>query len=195
MRVVAICISWGGTFAYNASLWYYNFMTELFLDACANPAETTSTNELVPNFRELCLCSLGETRLVEAFTDEAFVVVNGLMLVKGAGETVGIPLRKETSSGGRIEPTAWYEIDYGALEWDKRSAIRASFIQGETHINLPGVTKWFKLRDVKVDEVCPGEDLTQKAQEAAERLRPGTPMPAGISRRDYLNRHLEFPEI
>lgn len=159
-------------------------------------------NEIVPNFRKLGLCSLAEPRLIEAFNDDAFVVVNGLMLVKTSGDTVGIPLRENALSGGGPELNAWYEIDYGGPigsgsghnEWYKRTAIRNAFIQGETHISFSGVTKWLKLRQVRVDEVCPGEDLSRKAREAAEGLQQGRAMPDGLTRKEYLNRYLIYPE-
>lgn len=136
--------------------------------------------------------------MAEALDDAALIVVNGLMAVKCAGDTVGVPLREEDLPGGRTVLTAWYGIDYGGRdgdEWYKRTAIRDAFVCGETHIDLPGVTNWILLREVKTGRVTPGGNFIETVRGVADALRPGARKIAGLSRLDYLNRHLTLPHM
>jgi hypothetical protein len=151
-------------------------------------------NELIPNERGLTLCDEAENRLAKALGDMAFVLVNGLMLVKMVGVQTALALREEELSGGTTELGAWYEIEYGphtvydpihSERW-KRSAVHEAFLRGSSRIIIPGVTRWFKLREVRDNEVGLAEDLNSVLIQTANNLRDNIPMPNGISRETYL---------
>lgn len=159
-------------------------------------------NELVPNLRGLGLCSRAEPRLTKALADRAFVVVNGLMLVKAFGDLVGLALKEISLPGGKTESGAWYEIEYNRYgsvgpdnsDWWKKDAIQSTFLKGGSQLDIPGVTGWLKLRDVRFGEVGLSEGLFQTIQSTASNLHDNIPMPDNLSRAEYFRQGMFYPD-
>jgi len=128
------------------------------------------------------LCPKAEPRLMQAVEDGALIVVNGLMAVKGLGETIGIPLVSVDLEGGTTDQAGWYE----PTDHAQRMRIRTAFFQGKTTIHLEDVTAWTWRRKVVVDRLgLTGVSLAEMLHQAVDRLEPGRTMPRGLSRESY----------
>lgn len=92
------------------------------------------------------ICNAAESRLQTAVTQRAFVIVNDAsnepaFLVKMYGRTLAIALKQDPESG--IEPGHWYILE----DKSKRESLRTAFIDGKSHVTLPGSNTWLQGRE------------------------------------------------
>jgi hypothetical protein len=144
-------------------------------------------NEIVPNYQHVKLCDDAEPRMKKAFADKALLVVNRLMLVKYVGRPVGIPLQEADLDGGAMQLNNWYDFRPAGEIYDSRQEeiLDRAFLGGEVSVDLPGITSWYRLRDVDAEKVSPKEDLTVKARRIAASLKKGGPKINGMLRHAY----------
>lgn len=156
-----------------------------------NYGECVTSNVLVPNPR-YGICREAEPRLEMSLQDEALIVVNGLMLFKACGDTVGLALHETRLQGGVIELATWYEINYDNSQPNQNEIIRQAFIAGETHVQLPGVTRWHMLRAVIKESLTTNDDLTERLNKAANSLTKNKQLPDSIDRQDYFDDNMLY---
>ncbi len=92
------------------------------------------------------ICNEAESRLQTALTHRAFVIVTDAsnepaFLVKMYGRTLAVALKQDLESG--IEPGYWYILE----DKSKRASLRTAFIDGKSHVTLPGSNTWLQGRE------------------------------------------------
>jgi hypothetical protein len=142
-------------------------------------------NVVIADVQGRGVCPEGEPRLKRALEDSALVVVNGVMAVKLHGDTIGVALEEVDVPGGKLEFGRWYGIDCGRDESWRRHVIQNAFFRGDTHVDLPGTTRWFGMRAIDAYRVCEGPSEVDCVQTAVANLQLDTPMPGGVSREEY----------
>ena len=122
--------------------------------------------------------------------DDMATVVNGRIVMKGAGRLAGLCLETFTSQSGQV---FWENNWYAPLYPKLRTKIRAAIIQGDTSLETEQ-GQWMQLRTVGNNFWLPSADLLSTLRQfVAESGKTRTLSAEEIkARREYIRREKEL---